>query len=119
MEIGIFRRLTSLTMDEDSSISVQFAINDNLTEDLIRFGARHDVYKILKAVHDSGLDYNFVGVVGTFPMNDAYGNTSEDKVVRLSYDRATIDKINWDGFNYADDMFKIADINLTIALFNK
>ncbi len=111
-------RLDHVTMDDQKGISVQFAINDNLTENLIIFGAKEDVLKIIKTVHDSSLDYSAVGVVGTFSMQDAYGNVTEDKVVRLDYDKATIDKINWDNF-LSDNVYTIADLNLTNALFNK
>jgi len=112
------RRLNSLTMDDIDGISVQFAINDNLNEDLIRLGARRDVFRILELVHDSRIGYSSVGIVGTFPMKDSYGNVTEGKVVSLLYKKATIDKINWDGFDY-DNMFEIADINLNIDVFNQ
>ncbi len=93
---------------EDQTIYVCFSINDNLTEGFIKTGAKMDVEDILKSVQKSGYNYSEVTVVGTFSMQDKFGNSSEDKVLQASYKRSTVDRINWAGF-LTDNMYAVAD----------
>jgi hypothetical protein len=49
-----------------------------------------------------------VQFAGTFSMQDIYGNVSEMVVIRASYLKETIQKINWDNF-LNENIFTIAD----------
>lgn len=89
-------------------VYVKFAINDNLSENLIAGGAQLDCTAILKAIAQSGARYGSVQIVGTFPMKDAFGNVEETEIVRLTFDAATVQKINWSGFSYRR-IYAIAD----------
>jgi hypothetical protein len=93
---------------EDREIFVFWAINSNLTEGLIRNGARRDVVAILKAVAESGVEYSLVHTAGSFSMMDVYGNEREQVVVSLTYTQGTVDKINWVNFE-PDNIYVIAD----------
>lgn len=89
-------------------IQVYFSISDNLTEGWIKRRAKTDVVNILKAIQGSGYGYSQVTAVGTFSMKDTYGNSSEEMVLRATYKRSTVDRINWDGF-LTDNIYSIAD----------
>ena len=111
-------RLSDIILTDDKYIVVRWSINDNLSEELIIGSAKRDVLKILKTIHDSNFDYMGVRTIGTFPMTDVYGNSTEKNVVNVEYTKNTIDKINWDGF-LPDNVFTIADINVNNTIFNK
>lgn len=93
---------------EQGLVCVMFAINDNLTSNLRRYGARADVLDILEQVALSGLDYSGVDVLGTFSLVDEYGNVSESVVVSLYYSRETVERINFENM-LADNVYAIAD----------
>lgn len=103
-------RLTALNFNdpETNAIFVNWAINDNLTENLIIYGAKSDATDILKAIAQSGVDYTYVILSGSFSMVDKFGNTSESNVVNLTFYKTTVDKINWDNF-LSDNIYTIAD----------
>jgi hypothetical protein len=105
-------RLTQLAWaDTDQSLYIQWALNDNLTLDLITTGAQKDITDMLNTiVHSSILpNYQIITFVGTFPLKDSYGNTAEENVITASYNRTTIDRINWQGFLFTD-VFTIAHV---------
>lgn len=93
----------------DGVIVVKWAIDDNLTENMIKTGVRMDVQDILKAVKDtSDVPYKEVMVVGSFSMQDEYGNVSEDPVLRLGFSRSVISKIDFDNVD-PDNLPGLAD----------
>lgn len=83
--------------DGENELVVRWAINENLTEGLTKDTARIEAAKILEAVRDSGISYDRVLLDGTYPLVDRYGNESEERVVLATYDRATVERINFDG----------------------
>jgi hypothetical protein len=102
--------LTELNFDdpEPGTIFVHWAINDNLTENLIKFGAKSDATSILKEIAMSGIDYTYVTLSGSFPLVDQFGNTNERNVVNLTFNKKTVDRINWENF-ISDNIYEIAD----------
>jgi len=105
-------RLTAFDWSEtDQTLIIKWAINDNLSSHLIMVGIQKDVTDMLNVISQSGLlpNYQFITFVGTFPLSDTFGNVAEERVVTASYDKTTVDKINWDGFQYPD-VFAIADL---------
>jgi hypothetical protein len=91
-------KVTSWPDDPAKTIDVEWALNDNLTENLRKVGARGDVLDILKAVKANATwKYTQVRLTGTFSMADKYGNTAETAVIKLTYTADTIAKINPDG----------------------
>lgn len=94
----------SLTLDV---IDVQWAINDNLTENMIKTGARIDIADMLQAIDETGVSYELINFEGTFSMVDRLGNAREETVVWATYERATVDQINWDGF-LTDNVYNVA-----------
>lgn len=98
----------AVSLSDDGVITVQWAINDNLSSGFVKRGARNDVLDVLRAVHESGVPYGSILTLGTFSLVDIYGNSSEEVVVRAVYDRSTVEKIDWDNF-LSDNIYRIAD----------
>ena len=91
-----------------NTIKLHLYIQSNMTEHLMKFGAREDIAGILKAVQKSGVPYGAVTVTASYPIADKFGNSSEQNVVRATYNHATVDRINWEGF-LSENVYDIAD----------
>lgn len=94
--------------DEDGSAFVNWAIDDNMTENMIRDGAKLDIYEMLEQFSDTAYPYTDVAFRGTFGLVDQFGNVSEQAVVVVKYQRETVERINFDGFLF-DNVYEIAD----------
>jgi hypothetical protein len=81
-------------------VTARYKISENLTKGLTKDGARIDTVDILKYITAAYPDLTEVQVDATADMVDQYGRTSEDQVVALVYSRASLDKINWDNFDF-------------------
>ena len=92
-------------------IFAEFPISDNFSKGMIASGAKRDTLDILKAVRESGIKYKRVFVQGKFPMQDAYGNSSNSMILNAGYDKATVDKINFDGIN-SDNIWDLKDAGM-------
>ncbi|OBJ04538.1 DUF2510 domain-containing protein [Mycobacterium sp. 1465703.0] len=97
-------------------VNAHFAIRDNYTEQMIRDGARLDTIDILKYARATYPDASAVTVQGTFPMTDPYGNTSTQVAIDLTYSRATLDKINFDGITKGS-IWEIRDSGSVLPAF--
>lgn len=95
-------------VDDAGRIEVDWAINDNVGEDMVKGGAQLDATEILKAIVASGYAYEFVLMRGTFPLVDQFGNIEEQKVVELFFEKPTVDQINFDNFDHRN-VYDIAD----------
>lgn len=85
--------------DGGMEVVVTWAIDDNLTDNLVRRGAQLNATRILEAVANSpDLEYHQVFLVGTFSMVDQLGNAEEKNVIGATYPRATVEAINFDNF---------------------
>jgi hypothetical protein len=89
-------------------VFIQWAINDNFTENMIKSGTQIDITNMLKTIASSGVTYGSVRLYGTFPLVDKYGNVTETTVVKVVYRLDTIQKINWDNFLFKN-VYDIAD----------
>jgi len=98
----------SVGAEPDAQIFIEWTINDNLTEGLIKSGAQIDIADILEAIDESGFEYGSVFVEGTFSMVDQYGDASEMVVISARYTRTTVERINWENFLW-DNVYAIAD----------
>lgn len=63
---------------------------------------------IVKAVKGTGVQVDHVDLVGTFSMQDKYGKATEDQVVQLTFEAATLAKIDFANFDSAN-VYDIAD----------
>lgn len=89
-------------------LTIRWAINENLNDDLMSRGARSDAVDILEMVEGSTIDYDKVVLEGTFAMQDVKGNAAEDVVIRATYSFAELVGVNWENFN-GENVWKIAD----------
>ncbi|OBH33530.1 hypothetical protein A5692_14045 [Mycobacterium sp. E342] len=99
-------------------VDARFAIRDNYTEQMIRDGARLDTIAILKYARATYPDASAVNVQGTFPMTDPYGNTSTQVAIDLTYSRATLNKINFDGISKTS-IWEIRDSGTVLPAFQQ
>lgn len=110
IEVGIrkYARSTELQSVEynGTSVNIVFKVSDNL---FIKTAAQKEVADILRgAAEGAPSNYTQVWIVGMFPLKDAYGNVKDGQVLNLRYDKPTIERINWDGFNWKN-IYTIAD----------
>src|SRR5690606_7589054 len=85
-------RLSTVKLSR-GELTVKWAINDSLTENLVKTSARIDVKGILAAVKASNVDPSVITLRGSFSMQDTYGNVSEDVVMTLTYFDSTLAKM--------------------------
>jgi Protein of unknown function (DUF2510) len=97
-------------------VTATFAISDNFTEGMMKDGARFTTIDILKYAQQAYPNAAEVNVQGTFPMKDAYGNTSTDVVVNITYLKSTLDKINFAGVD-KDKIWEIRDSGYIFPAF--
>lgn len=101
-------RLQEFDILEEVDLWVVWSINTSLTIGWIRDGAQADAFNILQAIHSTGFDYRSVALIGTFSMTDVYGNSEEADVISVTYNRETVERINWNNFSL-DNVYTIAD----------
>ncbi|OBA64304.1 hypothetical protein A5647_02635 [Mycobacterium sp. 1100029.7] len=97
-------------------VNARFAIRDNYSEGMIKDGARVDTIAILRYARATYPGASAVNVQGTFPMTDPYGNTSTEVAIDLTYSKATLDKINFDGVR-KDSIWEIRDSGTILPAF--
>ncbi len=89
-------------------ITIKWAIDDNITGDLLKRGAMMDAVEILELVEESAIVYDHVRLRGTFVMVDIKGNESEDVVVDATYSFDELLGVNWMNF-LTDNVWTLAD----------
>lgn len=111
-------RITSIEFDYLKPVAILFkwTINDNLTEDMIKLGAKYDVAEILKVVSKSGIDYSAIKLLGSFQMVDKFGKSSENIVVNLTFKKETVDRIIWESF-LTKNIYDVADAKVIHSEF--
>lgn len=97
---GVERVTTSL---RGGVVDVRFTVNRNLTDSMTKTGVRHDLWKILKAVSDSGVEFQALGVIGTFPLSG-----DEANAVRIVAAGDSVDAIDWKSFT-PDDVYEFGE----------
>lgn len=105
-------------------ISVQWAIDSGWNDDSTFRGARMDAAAILQAIHESGEDFDILNLVGTYSLQDQFGNVTEDPVVWLTYTPETLERINWADSDFANNslyrtVYEIADTSKTHPAFTE
>ncbi|GIO63594.1 hypothetical protein [Paenibacillus cineris] len=72
---------------------------ENITNNYTVKGFKMSIFNIMKSIHDQKeiktLAFNI-----TYPLVDKYGNSSDQIVMKVEFSRATLDKINYDGFDF-------------------
>ncbi len=76
---------------------VKFKGSENITTNMTIKGMYMDISNILKEIQNK-VDVN-IDVNVTYPMQDAYGNPSENIVIKATFNNETIKKINFNNFS--------------------
>lgn len=86
-------------------LSIQWGVNDNLTDGLRKDGAEQDVIDILAIVKSSQHGFpgmNLVGVFGEFPLQNKLGRVKEGRVVTLDYSVKRLNQIDYANVSTSD-----------------
>lgn len=99
-------------------ITVEYNGDDNLTTNLTKGSLTSDAEKIIQPI--SKLDSSIYTVVinAFLPLTDKFGNTRSGKVMTITLDKPTWQKINWENF-IDDDFPDIADFYWEHPLFKQ
>lgn len=94
---------------ESRVFSVDWSLNDILTNDMIYRSAQIDIADMLKIISQPNFPYDYQEIVftATYSLVDIYGNASEDQVILAVYQKDIVNKINWGNF-LTKDIFLIA-----------
>lgn len=85
---------------------IKFKGSENLSSKMTVKGMYMDISNILKEIQKD-INVN-VDINVTYPLQDKYGNISEDIVIKTTFNNDTIKKINFDNFDY-NDIPSVAD----------
>jgi hypothetical protein len=100
-------RISKIKMASDGWVTVDWAIDDNLTEGMTKTGAKIDICDVAEALCQNGF-CDGLTMHGSFSMQDVYGSVSELTVVGVVLRPETLARINWEHFDFHDIYF-IAD----------
>ena len=85
---------------------IKFKGSESLSSKMTVKGMYMDISNVLKGIQKD-LNVN-VDINVTYPLQDSYGNISEDIVIKATFNNETIKKINFDNFDY-NNIPSIAD----------
>ena len=85
--------------DQNGHLLVRFKGSENLTNKTTVKGFLMDIRDLLKNLKSDSSVQTFAFNV-TYPLVDNYGNESEDIVIKAEFSRETVDKINFDNFDF-------------------
>ena len=85
---------------------IKFKGSENLSSKMTVKGMYMDISNILKEIQKD-INVN-VDINVTYPLQDKYGNISEDIVIKTTFNNDKIKKINFDNFDY-NDIPSVAD----------
>lgn len=97
-------------------VSIYLKGSDNLTNNMIRDGMLIEANNILEYLQPRS-DISRIALFWTLPLVDTFGNTAEDTVMKIQLEKDTLDKINFDDFDWnkypdiADDYFEHAALS--------
>lgn len=84
-------------VDEDfENLVVTFPVQDNFSAHLIKVGAENDAKALMEALNNSEAEFTDLGIRGTFPLVDNYGNETDGQVLWAYFEQDSLNKINWD-----------------------
>jgi len=106
--IGLRLEVNDISANEATGVvTVELQGQDNLTTNLIRQGMLMRTRDVLQFLQDRD-DIEIINLHWYFPLVDAHGNSNNGRVLSLSFERTTIDRINFDTLDY-NNLPDIAD----------
>lgn len=104
---GVAQRLSVFDYERET-LTITYAINENLNTDMIAKGAAVDATDILQLTRESGLPMRLLQVKGTYSMVDKLGNAKEGEVINALYSGETLGKINFENFLF-QNVWKVSE----------
>lgn len=104
---GVDQRVSVFDYERDT-LTITYAINDNLSTDMVAKGAAIDATDILKLTRESGLPMRLLQIKGTYSMVDKLGNAKEAEVINALYSGETLSKINFENFLF-QNVWKVSE----------
>ena len=101
------QRLSSCSLS-GNSVTIQWAINDSLTEGMTKSSANLDIINMLRTIYTGDFGVEKAVLDGTYSMVDKFGQVTEDRVIHYEMGASTAGKVNWENVNF-HDMYDIAD----------
>ncbi len=94
---------------EEDTLYIEYQASENFTNAMMRRGIMIDAIDIMESIQEYiPEDINEINISSSLPLTDVYGNTSQDKVGLITFNRSTWEKINWEGF-ITDNLSEVAD----------
>lgn len=90
--------IVDLKFNKDNGyLFIRVFAKDGYTDKLIKEGMWMNTYDVLKALKDNkDIKTIFIGTV--LPLQDKFGNSTNDTVMKMTFGPETRSKINWDNF---------------------
>lgn len=83
---------------DSNTVNIKVYAQDGLSNKGIKEGVWMDISKVLRQLKDKG--YGTVSFDIQYPLTDKYGNKSDGTVMSVSFNQDTLQKINWNNFDY-------------------
>jgi hypothetical protein len=100
--------ILDLTYNPDNGfMNIRVFANDNLTEKMIKKGIWMDMTDVLKQLKGNE-NIKTVAFQIVMPLQDAYGKSSNDNVMKAEFTADTMNKIDFNNFNF-DNIPKVAN----------
>lgn len=115
-DVSIYDAASVGESSDGSFVDIYLSGKDNLTPNMVRKGMLLQAADILESLQSRD-DIGRVTLFWSFPLVDAYGNTSTETVMKATFYKDTISKINFDNFDYnnipviCDDFYQHAALN--------
>lgn len=113
-------REVTIWKDDDGTswVTVDYNADDNLTSNLMRSSMWNDAKAFYKTVTPLlSSDFNGAVLNAWFKTTDAYGTTEDSKVMTVTMERSTWEKITWDNFLH-ENIPVVADVYFESPIFN-
>jgi uncharacterized protein YgiB involved in biofilm formation len=93
--------ILELNFNKDNGfLLIRVFAQDNFSEKMIKQGMWMDAYDVLKALNDNK-EIKTVAFNIVLPLQDAYGKTSNDNVMKMEFGSETRGKIVWENFSWS------------------
>ena len=101
-----------MVTESNGDVTVEFEVGDNLTAGMIKSSAQSACATILQSIVKSQLTFTSIQIYANHELQDAFGQSTNTRVVSALYHRDTVAKIDWNNF-LSTNVYRIAD-NLVI-----
>lgn len=85
--------------EDETVVNLTLNANENLTNKLTQGGILQDSADLLEAFAENKYEGD-VMIMWKLPLTDSYGNVESGKVMSLTVEKETLEKINFDNFDY-------------------